>query len=186
MSETSDKQVAANRQNAKLGGVKTEEGKEVSKMNAQKHSILTKAMADDEGKQAAEIQKQLRADYKPVGWMEEAMIERIAVCYVRLQRSAKAEAEQLMKIRNPRKVEITGGLQLETFGERTEVIEEGYSPKVTDEHIELLEKTYLRYDTAIERSLYRALHELQRLQAARNGEKPPAPAVLDVEVNQDS
>jgi len=43
-----------------------------------------------------------------------------------------------------------------------------------------------RYDNAIERSLYRALHELQRLQASRSGDKVSPPAVLDVNVSQDS
>jgi hypothetical protein len=41
-----------------------------------------------------------------------------------------------------------------------------------------------RYETAIERSLYKALHELQRLQAGRNAEGDvPPPAVVDVEVS---
>ena len=41
-----------------------------------------------------------------------------------------------------------------------------------------------RYETAIERSLYKALHELQRLQAGRNAEgNVLAPAVVDVEVS---
>ena len=41
-----------------------------------------------------------------------------------------------------------------------------------------------RYETAIERSLYKALHELQRLQAARraDGNVPP-PAAIDVHVS---
>ena len=40
-----------------------------------------------------------------------------------------------------------------------------------------------RYETALERSLYGALHELQRLQAAcRSGADAPPPAVVDVEV----
>jgi hypothetical protein len=41
-----------------------------------------------------------------------------------------------------------------------------------------------RYETAIERSLYKALHELQRLQAARHteGEVPP-PVAIDVDVS---
>jgi hypothetical protein len=41
-----------------------------------------------------------------------------------------------------------------------------------------------RYETAIERSLYRALHELQRLQAARrtHGNASP-PLAIDVEVS---
>jgi hypothetical protein len=42
-----------------------------------------------------------------------------------------------------------------------------------------------RYETAIERSLYKALHELQRLQAARraDGDVPP-PAAIDVDVSR--
>ena len=41
-----------------------------------------------------------------------------------------------------------------------------------------------RYETAIERGLYKALHELQRLQAARraDGNAPP-PAAIDVDVS---
>ena len=41
-----------------------------------------------------------------------------------------------------------------------------------------------RYETAIERSLYKALHELQRLQAARraDGDAPP-PVAIDVDVS---
>jgi hypothetical protein len=41
-----------------------------------------------------------------------------------------------------------------------------------------------RYETAIERSLSEAPHELQRLQAGRNAEgDAPRPAVVDVEVS---
>jgi hypothetical protein len=41
-----------------------------------------------------------------------------------------------------------------------------------------------RYETAIERQIYKALHELIRLQMARQGEKPPAPVAIDLEVSQ--
>ena len=40
-----------------------------------------------------------------------------------------------------------------------------------------------RYETAIERLLYRALHELERRQAARGGAAVTPPQVLDVEVS---
>ena len=41
-----------------------------------------------------------------------------------------------------------------------------------------------RYETAIERSLYKALHELQRLQAARGAEgNISAPVTVDVDVS---
>ena len=41
-----------------------------------------------------------------------------------------------------------------------------------------------RYETAIERSLYKALHELQRLQAARRAEEDVTPPLaVDVDVS---
>ena len=41
-----------------------------------------------------------------------------------------------------------------------------------------------RYETAIERSLYKALHELQRLQAARGAEGRVAPPpAIDVDLS---
>jgi hypothetical protein len=39
-----------------------------------------------------------------------------------------------------------------------------------------------RYETSIERSLFKALHELQRLQAARRGQYVPAPVAVDIDV----
>ena len=40
-----------------------------------------------------------------------------------------------------------------------------------------------RYETTIERGLYKALHELERRQAARQGGNVPAPVAMDVEVS---
>jgi len=40
-----------------------------------------------------------------------------------------------------------------------------------------------RYEGSMERSLYRALHELQRLQAARQGRQVPLPVALDIDVS---
>lgn len=40
-----------------------------------------------------------------------------------------------------------------------------------------------RYETSLERSFYKALHELQRLQAARHGRDVPLPMAMDVEVS---
>lgn len=43
----------------------------------------------------------------------------------------------------------------------------------------------LRYETAVERQFYKALHELIRLQSARKGEKPPTPIAIDVDVSRE-
>ena len=42
--------------------------------------------------------------------------------------------------------------------------------------------TLSRYEAAIERSLFRALHELERLQARRLGADVPPPATVDVDI----
>ena len=39
-----------------------------------------------------------------------------------------------------------------------------------------------RYETTIERGLYKALNELQRLQAVREGDDVPAPVAVDVDL----
>ncbi len=45
----SKKQLKANRENAKKGGVKTEEGKAITKYNALKHGLLAKEIVVDAG-----------------------------------------------------------------------------------------------------------------------------------------
>ena len=42
-----------------------------------------------------------------------------------------------------------------------------------------------RYEVTLERSLYKALHELQRLQAARDGQAVPLPVAVDVSVSDE-
>ena len=42
-----------------------------------------------------------------------------------------------------------------------------------------------RYESSLERSLFRTLHELERIQAARSGEHVPLPAVADVAVSME-
>lgn len=182
----SDEQLQANRENALLGGVKTDEGKSVSRFNAMRHGILTKFLTEEETTHALEIQNMLIDEFQPQSTIEYILIERIAMSYIRLERVGKAEKEQWMKINNPHQVKIIPAIDLTPiYGETQEIINEGYTPKVNNEHMELLERTYLRYETSIERNLYKALHELQRIQASRNGQPVQLPIAVDVSVDQD-
>ena len=54
--------------------------------------------------------------------------------------------------------------------------------RVMQMHGEGLDRLW-RYEEALTRSLLRTLHELQRLQAIRAGERVPPPAAVDVDVN---
>ncbi|MEE9443219.1 MAG: hypothetical protein V3V99_11205 [candidate division Zixibacteria bacterium] len=43
-----------------------------------------------------------------------------------------------------------------------------------------------RYETTIEKQIYKALHELIRFQAARKGENPQVPMAIDVDISGQS
>ena len=59
------------------------------------------------------------------------------------------------------------------------VLEDVLSWKTDRDRLQLIS----RYEATLERSLYKALHELQRLQAARNGQAVPLPQTMDLEVS---
>lgn len=181
MGEISNKQLEANRNNAKLGGVKTEAGKQKTRYNAVKHNLLTNLLSEKEAKEANSIKIRLQQQFEPANVMEEMLVERIAIWSVRLQRAVIAEAEQMRKIDNPRVVEEIDHLPIQSFVE-TKVINEGYTPKIKSEDVEMLAGTLFRYESSIERNLYKALHELQRLQAERSGQEVPPPLAVDVEI----
>ena len=97
MTTISKKQLEANKKNAKKGGVKTEEGKEVVKYNALKHGLLAKEVVITVGEGAEDpeefnrLLEDLRVELIPEGTLEEMLVEKIAVAYWRLRRAYKYE-----------------------------------------------------------------------------------------------
>lgn len=152
MSKISQKQLEANRENAKLGGVKTEEGKAISKYNALKHGLLSQEVlikGEDE-KSLIDFGKKLRTELKPETELELLLVDRVVANFWRLRRAMTKEQESVFN---------------------------DYKGMENDAD------TFFRYETMLERGIYKALHELQRIQAARNGEKPLAPIAIDVDVS---
>lgn len=168
MSEISQKQLEANQKNAKLGGVKTEEGKAVSKYNALKHGILSQEVlleCEDE-KALIELGKKLRTELKPETEIELLLVDRIITNTWRLKRALKGEKEMI-------EYDIEGVFgSNKTFGSAL-----SYDFANYDSY-----GKFTRYEAALERGIYKALHELQRIQAARAGEKTPLPVAIDVDI----
>jgi hypothetical protein len=164
---TTEKQLKANKENAKLGGVKTEEGKAVSKYNALKHGLLSKEvlLKGESEKEIIELGKHLRQELTPMSEMEMILVERIIANTWRLKRALRGEKEM---IEHDMESEKDFGAAL------------SYDFANYDSY-----GKFTRYETSLERGIYKALHELQRLQAARMGEKPPAPIAVDVDVSRD-
>jgi hypothetical protein len=175
---TSDKQIQANRHNAlKSTGPKTPEGKAAVRLNARTHGLRSREILlpgeDEEALRG--LGENLRAELQPLGEQENLLMDRIVAAHWRLRRLGRVDAGifkwELSSIsaRKPDSETDTATLGLS-------FIRDANGPNAFSK--------LFRYETAIERSLYKALHELQRLQAARRseGEVPP-PVAVDVNVS---
>lgn len=163
---TSQKQIEANKANSVLGGVKTEAGKSISKYNALTHGLLRQSITLYEEDIYTQFYNDLEQAVNPVGFIEELLTERIATCYVKLFRIQKAETEMLNSRLSPTIYDQTDTIR-DWLEPQKKIIQQGYTPKLTEVDIRPLVDTYSRYEVAVENRLYKALHELERLQSVR-------------------
>jgi hypothetical protein len=115
---------------------------------------------------AGMVGKGLAVLAQEASWDQEALLARAIGKQRRQQQEGRREVKQLgAKVRSLRR-------QVETKADRVKrqrILPDG----------ETLQKVS-RYEAHLSRQLYQALHELQRLQAARAGQVVPPPAALDV------
>ncbi len=175
-----DKQLEANQENAQLGGVKTEEGKAVSRFNALTHGVLQEALTDYEQGYYSDVLQDLQNQYQPEGMVENMIIGRMAIHFIKLFRIQRAETEFVKSKLNPHIAMTTTDSLIKSLEGHEEVIQEGYTPKLKHEDIQKLLDTYSRYETTLENKLFRAIHELERTQRARKGEKLALPITADI------
>jgi hypothetical protein len=157
---TSERQSHTNRRNAtKSTGPRSVAGKAAVALNGIKHGLLSRQVLI-KGESEADLVgfgKRLRAQLAPVGELELLFADRIVSSAWRLRRALAVEAALFDKEDTPDRA----------FA--------GYAAQ----KMAILS----RYESTLERGLFKALHELQRLQAARQGEAVPLPAAVDVEVS---
>jgi len=172
----SDAKIEANRRNAaKSTGPKTPEGKAVSKMNALRHGLLSETvlLPDEDADRLEAFREGILQQLKPMGELEELLAHRVVATAWRLQRVARIEVDLLERSRN----DVWPPDPLARYGYERDL---GYAFLNDAQGPECFGKLS-RYEAALERALYKALHELQRLQAVRAGE--PAPVAVDVTVD---
>jgi hypothetical protein len=157
MSGTSPKQLEANRRNAQRStGPRTPAGKERVKFNALRHGLLAKSVIlpirsrSEKQNHFDALLAQLIDELKPVGILEDMLVEKIAVSYWRLRRALRAEAGEICdNIRDSRRYQFTdhpATLALPSSRDTLKIV---------------------RYQNAIERQLHRAIKELRSLQEHR-------------------
>lgn len=161
-------------------GPTTPDGKRRSSQNSRRHGLLARhvLMPDEDPSPLRELDREIRGALQPVGNLEELLVDRVVTAFWRLRRLLGIERDMMdadladwlgfftiLEDLNPGRHRPTIGAAIG----RKLVADDPYGK-------------FCRYEAHIERTLYRALHELQRLQAARAGVAVPPPGVLDVQI----
>lgn len=139
--------------------------------NALKHGILSKQLIL-ESESASDLQTlhtDISLDLKPIGTMEKMLVDQIVSGYWRLKRLYRVETESMDWYKND-----NGGFSIISESEKQQE-RKSVRDMIHNQSIEII----LRYQTTIERSIYRAYHELERLQAKRNNQNVPLPLSID-------
>jgi len=99
MNEISRKQLQANRQNAQKGGVKTEEGKAITRYNALKHGFYgNKNLLEGESRKVFyNFSQYIIQDLKPEGFLEKALVQKIIATLWRMRRLYRIETNEIEK-----------------------------------------------------------------------------------------
>lgn len=166
---TSKSQVIANKQNAlQSTGPRTIEGKVKASQNALKHGLLSQNLiVRAENRAELEIFSQrLYTTLCPQGMMEELLVEKIINAAWRLRRITAVEQEIFNKENN--------------FYGLTTLEESFRGSNGSCIH------TLSRYESTLERHLYKAIHELQRIQAMRLGQTVRAAITVEMHNLSDS
>jgi hypothetical protein len=163
------KQIAANRKNAqKSTGPRTPEGRAASSGNARRHG-LTAHYSVIQAEDQDGFQRLLDAfchDLQPSGAIEEDLVQQVAVAAWRLRRLRNMES----------------GFFDMALIDSADSVDSCYDYATTDLRLARVveidaEKgvllTLSRYEVRLERSYFRALHEIQRIQAARAAQELP-------------
>jgi hypothetical protein len=139
--------------------------------NALKHGILSKhlILTSENATDLEVMRNDFSDDLKPIGTMEEILVDQIISGYWRLKRLYRVETQSMDWYAND-----NGGFTIITESEEQQE-RKSVRDMLNNETVEVI----LRYQATIERSIYKAYHELERLQAKRNNQNVPLPIPID-------
>ena len=192
---TSDKQLRANRLNSgKSTGPKSLEGKTISSKNSTTHGLLSKEvlLPWESDTDFESIFDRYFENLQPEGEIENLLVDRIVSTVWKLKRAGRTETGLIAGERFNLNAEIERS-RLKRLGNFEPTILEMNILEIINRTPDLIELSLIftknmealaciqRYESNLEKSLLKALHELQRIQAVRNGRDVPLPIVIDLD-----
>ena len=179
---TETKAATSRRNGALSRGPRTPAGKARSSTNALRHGLTAEALVVLPGEDVAAFHSlgdRMRSTLAPEGELEERLVERVVGLVWRLRRLGVIEAgvieRHLLKRAEPRMLAPEWERKVAASATATLGDAFGYAADSLG--------TLARYEAGLDRALYAALHELQRIQAARAGGPVRIPVALDVSVS---
>jgi hypothetical protein len=175
---TSDKKVAANR----INGKKSHGPKNTSstRFNALKHGLLALGLTErDDEEEYHTLFEQMVREWNPVGVVETYFVQSAVIDMMRCRGARRFQAEYITSVLNPSKNEKdpVRDLELSFLGP---VVDPGLPAAISAGCVQNLVSVFQRYESFFANRLFRTLHELERMQRMRKGERLPAPIPVDV------
>lgn len=181
---TSDRKIKANRENAKKspGPIDTSS----TRFNATKHALLALGITElDDAEGYRVIARELITEKNPIGILETKLVEAAALDIVRWTRARRLEAEFITFALNPPLHEKNCLRDLD-FQINGALLDPGIPAALGAGHVQQLVAVFQRYETLFANRLFRTLHEFERLQRMRLGERLPAPTAVDVSIRAEA
>ncbi len=148
-------------------------------IESQQSSAGISELDDAEGYRS--VLRDLIKEKAPQGPVETFLVESAALDMIRLRRARRLEAEYITEVLHPPVREPGVFESLDRMDDST-LVDPGLPATMHYEGVQRLVNTFQRYETAIALRLSRTLHELERIQRMRKGEKLPAPVAVDITV----
>ena len=172
-------QITANQANSQFStGPVTADGKRIASSNSIRHGLTAKQIVipGEDPAEFEELRSSLHAEMKPVTAEEAALVEQIAQHTWRLQRARRLETASYHR--------FMPGLNASSrnFGGKTVVVRvdpEEALAEAFHNNAQAFDRLR-RHEATIERSYYKAINELRKLQTERRLQQPVAPPIGSV------
>jgi hypothetical protein len=151
---STEKQIAANRLNAqKSTGPRTLEGRAAVRLNGVKHGLTATTLVLKGESEAGftTLLESYEAEHEPSTPTEEALVQQLAMATWRLRRLYHAE----------------GGFYVDNMHGLSDKLDDSVRLAIVTQRNAGTMATFNRQETRLERTFYKALHELQRLKKER-------------------